>query len=432
MNKEVDLKKLSDCDEEGIFRPEKLAMVHVTDYMPQKVGDHYEIQSTAQATDYRNLRNTIHFTVGHPVRSNSGGNWDEERIMIVAPMQGIIDKNGLPLGMSALDTYFETSPGHNLELPQGTHLFILTTDEKKLNGNLTYNDGDITYYKSSGFTDEDKEKIYLDWNISPERIRSSYKPFSESFEEVKSLPDDFFASKLKQMILMDYLKQEGYIQNYGGFERESSIYAENVKRLGKKLGCRFCSSGMNLHFNSDLSEIEPLREMTDLISYADLILHPDDYHITSRLFKSEYSVTCMFQKEGTTLGRSLLSYIDPEISNCIQKLKDGFDFTQELSEMEQEYGHKWTPAFRASYELWKKKTLERLKIYYKEAKGYDFEKAHQKLEKRMEAFDQHSEEPSPETPKQGKKASGLSSKIKEEMPQGVKRHMISSKKKTNG
>ena len=52
MTQTIDLKELSEYDDDGIFRPEKLVLVHVTNYMPSQVGNHYEIQSTAEATDY--------------------------------------------------------------------------------------------------------------------------------------------------------------------------------------------------------------------------------------------------------------------------------------------------------------------------------------------------------------------------------------------
>ena len=116
------LTELSVYDEEGFFRPEKLALVHVTNYMPKMKDGHYEIQSFAEATDYELPRNTIHFTIGHHVGSHLWGNWDNKGIMIVTSLKDTIDKNGLPLGMSTFDTFFETIPGRNLQLPAGTQL----------------------------------------------------------------------------------------------------------------------------------------------------------------------------------------------------------------------------------------------------------------------------------------------------------------------
>ena len=51
-------------DDDGIpvLKPEQLALVHVTRYHPLTKEGHWEIQSTAEATDYIYPRNTIHFT----------------------------------------------------------------------------------------------------------------------------------------------------------------------------------------------------------------------------------------------------------------------------------------------------------------------------------------------------------------------------------
>ena len=160
----IDRRDVRPFDEDGIVRPEKLALVHMTKYMPHKVEDHHEIQSTAEATDYRYLRNHIHFTIEHRVSNVMGGNWDDANIMVVASLKDTIDANDKPLGMSAQDTYFETTPGHNLQLPPGTHFFVPSDDPKKLHGELSYTEGDITYYKLSGYTDEEKEDIF--WEIN--------------------------------------------------------------------------------------------------------------------------------------------------------------------------------------------------------------------------------------------------------------------------
>ena len=399
MAEKIDLKGLTNCEEDGIFRPEKLAMVHVTSYMPQKVEDHYEIQSTSEATDYHYLRNTIHFTVGHHVEANTGGSWDGKGIMVVAPMKGIIDKNGIPLGMSSEDTYFETIPGRNLELPQGTHFFVPATDEKKLSGNLSYNEGDMTYYKSSGFTDSEKEDIF--WEMTHPNNPYREEPFSlynkklghsekVTLEKAKKLPDDFFAFQLKKLMLKQYLNSEGYVENKG-FDHEGSDYAKGITKLGKKLGCRFCSDGGRLHYWSDFTDIGLVTRMTELMNYADTILHPDSYDVVSRPFKGETSGRYILRKKESTLETSMWSHIGSEEENFIQKLKEGFDFTQDLTKIEEEYGHEWTSAFKKTFDVWKQKSLKRLSKYYEKAKGFDFEKAHQQLKRKMEAFDKASD-----------------------------------------
>ena len=94
------------------------SLVHKTRFKPTKKGNYWEIVSTANATGFF-PRNTVHFTVEDPVDPiPCYGNWDDAYYVFVTPLSGVIKENGIPLGMSYEDTFFETSPEHNIKLPE--------------------------------------------------------------------------------------------------------------------------------------------------------------------------------------------------------------------------------------------------------------------------------------------------------------------------
>ena len=381
--------ELSEYDDEGFFRPEKLALVHVTNYMPQKKDGHYEIESTAEATDYLFPRNTIHFTIGHHVDSHANGNWDDKAIMIVTSLKDTIDANGIPLGMSSFDTFFETTPGHNLQLPAGTHFFIPTTDPKKLEGRLSKTQGNITYYKSSGYTDEEKNKI----------IPDDYSSFGT--DSPKKPSDTEVVLELKRNLLDDYLEKTGYvtnsksslwdIQSNYSFNSEGSTYAQDVAALGEKLGCRFYSSGNKLHYNHSFEHNYTIRTLCNFMSDADFILHPDEYEIVSSKTREDITLYQFQKKDGKGPIFKLFSYETDWDKRTIEMFQHPDDYTSEMQHAEDSYydtfKQKWSPAFRKTYDVWMKKTQQRLEHIYAQAQDYPFDKAWEKVQKKIKEYE---------------------------------------------
>lgn len=81
--------------------PENLVLVHKTNHLPNQ----QRIKTTSNATttkeDHlsgnplpaRSLRQTIHFTLNHPVASHIYGNWEDKKYAILIPSEHLFDKN---------------------------------------------------------------------------------------------------------------------------------------------------------------------------------------------------------------------------------------------------------------------------------------------------------------------------------------------------
>ncbi len=157
------IQKLQDFDDNVQAQVEYMAdmnnwvMVHATKYMPRRLpnGD-FAIPTTAIATNYDVPRATVHVTLNHVVAANSGGNWDDMPIVVLAPFKDVVSKNENPLEVSLLDTYFAPDVKTGLALPSGARIVRA--------GNVP--DGKLfdvrkneTVYKIDGFTDAEKQEI---------------------------------------------------------------------------------------------------------------------------------------------------------------------------------------------------------------------------------------------------------------------------------
>lgn len=157
------IQKLQDFDDNVQAQVDYMAdmnnwvMVHATKYMPRRLpnGD-FAIPTTAIATNYDVPRATVHVTLNHVVAANSGGNWDDMPMVVLAPFKDVVSKNENPLEVSLLDTYFAPDVKTGLVLPSGTRIVRA--------GNVP--DGKLfdvrkneTVYKIDGFTDAEKQEI---------------------------------------------------------------------------------------------------------------------------------------------------------------------------------------------------------------------------------------------------------------------------------
>ncbi|MBR6412722.1 MAG: hypothetical protein IKS41_06155 [Alphaproteobacteria bacterium] len=392
----VDLKNLSNFDENGIIRPEKLALVHITDYMPKKVGDRLEIKSTANATDCLHPRNTIHFTIGHHVDAVVGGaNWAEKGIMVVAPLKDTMDENGKPMGMSSHDTFFETTPGRNLKLPKDTHIFISTTDSEKLNGALSQTEGNITYYKASGYTAEEKKQIFKDILVAEygERYQGTLsigKDRELTQNQFVHSSDALIMATLKKVLLSHHLKEKGFIANSSGFRFNEGTEegAKAVYELGKKLGCYCYSADEELHHRYDFAREDVIAKTYDFMMYSDILLHSDNYEvISSRGYATPFGTTRMHQFQRKS-DKSIHSVWGTKIdADYVDWLKNPWDVTGWMEQTMEMSGYMWTPAFRETYEMWMKKTKERMDALCTEAKGVDLDAEWTKIQQKMQDFD---------------------------------------------
>ncbi len=73
-------------------------------------------------------RDTIHFSMNHPVESHSDGTFSARPFTVVTPMAGLLEANGAPAAMADVDTYFAVNPGEGLVLPIGTVVIEMTNE----------------------------------------------------------------------------------------------------------------------------------------------------------------------------------------------------------------------------------------------------------------------------------------------------------------
>ncbi len=142
--------------------------VHVTKYMPRKnANGEYYIPSTAMATDYKYMRNTVHTTLNHTVKPVfGGGDWESMPYVILAPFNDMIATNGKPAMTCLVDTYFSVSPDRGLVLPKSAHIVRPVNDLP--DGKLFEIRGNETVYKQIDYTDAELE--LLKSLLSPEQI----------------------------------------------------------------------------------------------------------------------------------------------------------------------------------------------------------------------------------------------------------------------
>lgn len=102
----------------------ELATVHTTKFYPtfnEKLG-RWVIKSSWSASDGYQPRDTIHFTLNHVVTSHNDGGWDDVPLVIVAPLQDMMEENGKPANLNTIDTFWEVNPGQDLILPESTRI----------------------------------------------------------------------------------------------------------------------------------------------------------------------------------------------------------------------------------------------------------------------------------------------------------------------
>ena len=415
MNKKekVDLREVSTHDDDGVLRPEKVVLFHTTDYPPIWKDGHFCIQSTFKARDHIFLRDTIHFAVGHIVEANIGGSWDDKGIVIVTPLQGTIDENDVPVGMSAVDTFFETRADEDLVLPKDAHVFM-PGDPKKFKDGWSYTEDNITYYKTSGFTQKEKENILFYYDSPPwydqKRhemdlwfdVRNIEKSLGMSNDEIMKQNDAFFAQYLRTVLTDRFCAEQGYSLRW--MDDRNDPYRSQIARLGEKLDCPMVSGDSALHYNSYFNNSR-MDLIGEFVWTADFMLHSDEYRIVGETGnpnsgRKDYQ----FVREKDGKSQSIIwrtwsgeyGYSD-EADDIVYGLQHGWiprqyyrdkDSLKLLDEevQEERIKFKWSPIYCENYEVWKATIESLLPRLFEEAKGVDFDALRKKLEKRVTEF----------------------------------------------
>lgn len=140
-----------------------LVAVHVTNFLPfiDRDGQVY-IKSTFDNSGFTKPRATIHFTLNHHVVSHFkgmfGGHWENIPYVLVTPLNRLIELNGTPVAIRVEDTYFATSPGEPLKLPEETVIIAPENAARGVETRVRM----VPY--SSQLTSRDLQYLAREWN----------------------------------------------------------------------------------------------------------------------------------------------------------------------------------------------------------------------------------------------------------------------------
>lgn len=131
---------------------EHIEATHVTRRKPVVTPEGVLIDSTYDVTRGKVFRNTIHFTLSGPVSNElGGGGWGAMDYIVEGDLKAIRDRNGNPRMMSQIDTYFTTSPGEPLVIPNAH----VTMPGRLPDGVVRETRGNVTIYKKSELSIKD-------------------------------------------------------------------------------------------------------------------------------------------------------------------------------------------------------------------------------------------------------------------------------------
>ncbi len=99
------------CNRKGI---DKYVLMHVTDYKPKddkirtvtEKGIKVKEETPFGEIEYRNRRNTTHFTVNSTVTSHFFGNWDNKRYAVMSPLKNCLDEDKNELRFNESSRFF--------------------------------------------------------------------------------------------------------------------------------------------------------------------------------------------------------------------------------------------------------------------------------------------------------------------------------------
>lgn len=179
---------------------DELAAVHATKYLPKRYQNGYEIPTTADATDYEDVRNTIHITLNHRVRGHYGGNWEMKPYTIVGRFDQMLKENGNPKGIDEYDTWWVRNPGEALKF-SGASLVEPGTPPSEL---LFVVKERNTIFKGGSYTLEDLDKVEKEKGVSGcwEDFQSVLIPY-----EYEQIQTDWDFKRLSEVFISKYFSK---------------------------------------------------------------------------------------------------------------------------------------------------------------------------------------------------------------------------------
>lgn len=337
---------LPELDDKGNFNLERLALVHITRYKPHKnEKGNLVLKSLATATDLKYPRNTLHFTINHHVESHLVGDWQDAPYVIIVPFPKMLSKNGKPMGLSSVDTFFEVGLNEDLELPKET-CFIEPTDKKLPEGVFSVTQGTRTVYKTKGFTEKERKILGCTGDIK----------------------DTDIATLVKKQVLHMLLDKQGYLVNQN-FSRVDGNAAKIIERIGKNMGIP-STSGAALHSMIALSGINRFGKVIDCvyttIDIVETILTADQIIKRKTQSQDEYEIHNKGQKKSFT--NSAIEYYWTYLS----EMKDLDLYLRKNGETD--WLRKSTLKEKEIYSVWKQKSQQTIRILSEKEKHIDLEK----------------------------------------------------------
>jgi|GEM_PF-1124045 len=267
---------------------QELVCVHATKYQPQRRADGaYEIPTTFDATEGKMLRNSVHTALNHKVESHMYGSWEGVPYVVVAPMDAMIQQNGLPEVLHSVDTWWVRNPGEKLAFPQA---YLVKPAEENFSGNLEVHGNEVVF-KNENFTLQDLgfmyEKMQQDgWSVGRSFITSLYRTvhnfYEPNFGTGHKNPDGslkFDASGM-DAVLKTYFKEYEDITRF--FMQEKGKQPVNIEERVREI---FSTPEMIKHIYGD-SRIQK-QHMEEIVSYVVKNLKSFCYDTMNRLAVNE-------------------------------------------------------------------------------------------------------------------------------------------------
>ncbi|MFH1863797.1 MAG: hypothetical protein ABIJ85_02735 [bacterium] len=295
-------KEAWDYSEEHFDPPniDELAAVHATKYLPKSYPNGYEIPTTADATGYEHVRNTIHITLNHKVRSHLGGNWEMTPYTIVGRFDQMLKENGKPRGIDLYDTWWVRNPGEALKFP-GASLVEPGTPPSEL---LFVFKERNTIFKGGSYTLEDLDKVEKEreWSGCWEGFQSVLIPY-----EYEQIQTDWDFKRLSEVFISKYFSKPDEAEiapDRGRSGPQHQSFSVLFKNSEGKMLVRdrvlqlLRDANLNESFRKDPSGLEEARQ---------LLANKITSNIESRLFSeiNEMAVDATIKQLGCPLSKDL-------------------------------------------------------------------------------------------------------------------------------
>lgn len=259
---DVDLKQPGDRltdDELETIAQQHLVGVHTTEAMPYHINEQGDGISVIRPTfsfgdEHERLpRNTIHFSLNHPVESHISGNFDNRGYTVIAPLEDLAKLNGAPAVLYGVDTYFTLNPGSGVFIPETATILDSTTEKDVPGIEVT---GNVIRLKSDHLTSEDANEI-VDYVL-----KRYSKELERPYETYNSDKNQERLTVLMES-LIDYSPIRGIAQdifnyhNYGRKESRTEGEAAHFKYV----------DAMHKLLTETLIESGNYPEITDFVDY---------------------------------------------------------------------------------------------------------------------------------------------------------------------